>query len=60
MQAILVTGAAGFIGSAFVRRLIASGDFFVVSFDKLTYAGSLASLNTVLGCECLKCRRRLG
>ena len=48
MQALLVTGGAGFIGSAFVRRIIAypSVDRIVV-LDRLTYAGSLASLKAV-------------
>ena len=40
---ILVTGGAGFIGSAVCRRLVASGAS-VVNFDKLTYAACLASL----------------
>ena len=41
---VLVTGGAGFIGSAFVRLLIAETDFKVVNFDKLTYAGNLENL----------------
>jgi dTDP-glucose 4,6-dehydratase len=45
---ILVTGGAGFIGSAVCRRLIASGAS-VVNFDKLTYAACLASLAEVEG-----------
>ena len=43
---ILVTGGAGFIGSAVARHLIASGDHVLV-VDKLTYAGNLASLKEV-------------
>jgi dTDP-glucose 4,6-dehydratase len=42
-DAILVTGGAGFIGSAVVRRLVADG-VPVVNVDRLTYAGNLASL----------------
>ena len=38
---ILVTGGAGFIGSAVVRHIINDTDFSVVNADKLTYAGNL-------------------
>ncbi len=41
---VLVTGGAGFIGSHFVRRLVA-GDDDVVVLDKLTYAGNPANLD---------------
>ena len=44
---ILVTGGAGFIGSALVRRLIAHTDHEVLVYDKLTYAGVLSSLEPV-------------
>jgi dTDP-glucose 4,6-dehydratase len=41
----LVTGGAGFIGSAFVRLVLGSGrDFQVINLDKLTYAGNLENL----------------
>jgi dTDP-glucose 4,6-dehydratase len=43
---VLVTGGAGFIGSQFVRRLLAAGDDVVV-LDKLTYAGNRANLDGV-------------
>jgi dTDP-glucose 4,6-dehydratase len=46
MKVILVTGGAGFIGSAVVRLLIAT-HFAVVNVDKLTYAGNLDSLAAV-------------
>lgn len=41
---VLITGGAGFIGSALVRYLIESTDATVINIDKLTYAGSLHSL----------------
>jgi dTDP-glucose 4,6-dehydratase len=44
---VLVTGGAGFIGSAVVRRLIRETDHSVVVVDKLTYAGNLDSLAPV-------------
>lgn len=44
---ILVTGGAGFIGSAVVRHIINDTDHSVVNVDKLTYAGNLESLQSV-------------
>lgn len=41
---ILVTGGAGFIGSAVVRHIIRNTEHSVVNVDKLTYAGNLESL----------------
>lgn len=41
---ILVTGGAGFIGSAVIREIIKNTDLEVVNIDKLTYAGNLESL----------------
>lgn len=46
---ILVTGGAGFIGSALVRHLIGYTDHEVLVVDKLTYAGHLASLASAQG-----------
>jgi dTDP-glucose 4,6-dehydratase len=44
---ILVTGGAGFIGSAVCRHLIRETDAEVLNVDKLTYAGNLASLQSI-------------
>lgn len=45
MKNILVTGAAGFIGSAFARYMIRRyPDYRIIVFDKLTYAGNLDNL----------------
>lgn len=44
---ILVTGGAGFIGSAVIRHIISSTTDAVVNVDKLTYAGNLESLAEV-------------
>ncbi|MFO0852460.1 MAG: GDP-mannose 4,6-dehydratase [Gemmataceae bacterium] len=45
MATLLVTGGCGFIGSNFVRHLLATDPgVSVVNFDALTYAGNLANL----------------
>jgi len=44
---LLVTGGAGFIGSAVIRHLIDCTDVSIVNVDKLTYAGNLDSLESV-------------
>jgi len=47
MNKILVTGGAGFIGSAVVRNIIENTQDEAIVIDSLTYAGNLESLNTV-------------
>ena len=44
---ILVTGGAGFIGSALVRHLVPQSGVEVLNYDKLTYAGTLTSLASI-------------
>jgi dTDP-glucose 4,6-dehydratase len=46
---VLVTGGAGFIGSAVVRHLVSRPNVAVVNVDKLTYAGNLDSLASIAG-----------
>lgn len=48
---ILVTGGAGFIGSAVIRHIINNTEDSVVNVDKLTYAGNLESLSDVMDSE---------
>ena len=47
MQRVIVTGGAGFIGSALIRHLIFNTQVSVLNIDKLTYAGNLSSLNAI-------------
>ena len=47
MRKVLITGGAGFIGSAVIRHVIRNEDAAVVNLDKLTYAGNLESLDGV-------------
>ena len=48
---VLVTGGAGFISSNFVRHLLATTPYEVVSLDALTYAGNIDNLADVIGHE---------
>ena len=47
MKKVIVTGGAGFIGSALIRHLVGNQLAEVVNLDKLTYAGNLESLQSV-------------
>lgn len=44
---ILVTGGAGFIGSALIRHIVTETDHSIINVDKLTYAADLRTLETV-------------
>ncbi len=55
---LFVTGAAGFIGSNYVRHLLATTEHSVTIFDKLTYAGNMSSIADVL--DGGRCRFVLG
>ena len=46
-ECILVTGGAGFIGSALIRYLVDATDALIVNVDALTYAGNLESLSSI-------------
>ena len=48
---ILVTGGAGFIGSALIRHIIGHTENSVINIDKLTYAANLQSLEDISGSE---------
>ena len=49
MKKFLITGGAGFIGSAVIRYIINNTFHSVVNVDKLTYAGNLLNLESVEG-----------
>ena len=47
MRTLFVTGGAGFIGSEFIRQAV--GNYRIINYDKLTYAGNLDNLASVAG-----------
>lgn len=51
MKNFLITGGAGFIGSAVIRYLISDCSHEVLNLDKLTYAGNLESLSSIDGSD---------
>ncbi len=52
MKNILVAGGAGFIGSAFIRHMVAAyPEYSIICFDKLTYAGNIDNLLPVSDAE---------
>ena len=57
---VLVTGGAGFIGSAVCRRLVLEHGASVVNVDKLTYASNLASLVSIERADLVSSGRLLG
>lgn len=50
-QCLIITGGAGFIGSAVIRHLIKNSNYRVINLDKLTYAGNLESLKEIESSE---------
>ena len=47
MKKIMITGGAGFIGSAVIRHIINNTDYEIINVDKLTYAGNLESIKSI-------------
>jgi len=47
LKTIIITGGAGFIGSAVIRHLVSNTQNRVINLDKLTYAGNLESLSSI-------------
>ena len=45
---VLVTGGAGFIGGAVIRKLLKESEFTIFNLDKMGYASDLSSINQTL------------
>ena len=45
---ILITGGAGFIGSALIRNLLVNSNCFIFNLDKISYASDLTSIEETL------------
>ena len=60
MKTYLVTGAAGFIGSNFIKYMLAKhNDIRIVILDALTYAGYLGTIDSDIDNQrCFFCKRR--
>ena len=48
---LIVTGGAGFIGSALIRHLIENTEHEILNYDALTYSGNLSSLTSIAQSE---------